>query len=94
MERTTTEYEIKGDYNFIREITHTFFTTSDGVEHQGNTHRAPQHVPGTLVDDVYVKTDIKTLNANVKVFATHLWTPELHADYETFLKAQAAEQNL
>ena len=92
MERTTTEYEIKGDYNLIREITHTFFTTSDGVEHQGNTHRYPQQVPGTLVNGVYVKTKLDDLSANVKAFATQLWTPELHVAYEAFLVEQKAIQ--
>ena len=94
MERTVTEYEVKGEFNFIREITHTYFTTSDGVEHKGNTHRAPQHVPGTLVEDVYTKTDLNDLGANAKMFATHFWTPELHVSYEAVLVAQAAENNI
>ena len=89
MERTITEHEIKGEYNFIRDITITYFTTSDGVEHKGNPHRGPQHVPGVLVEGAYVKTDMSTLGARAKAFATHLWTPELHTDYSAHLVAQA-----
>ena len=91
MEKITTEYEVKGDYNFIRKITHTFFTTSDGVEHQGNTHRHPQHVPGTLVEGVYVKTDVDTLDDTAKVFANHLWTDDVHTAYEALLVTKQAE---
>ena len=47
MERTITEHEIKTEYNLIREITRKYVTV-DGVEYGPNTHRAPQHVPGTL----------------------------------------------
>ena len=88
MEKITTEYEIKGDYYFIREISTTYFTTSDGIEHKGNTHRHPQHVPGTLVEGVYVKTNVDSLSDVVKGLATHLWTEEVHAAYEASLKVQ------
>ena len=77
MEKIITNHEIKGEYNFIREITHKY-VTSDGVEYGPNVHRAPNHVPGTLVEGAYVKTDLKKLNADVKVLATHFWTPDVH----------------
>ena len=91
MEITKTDHEIKGDYNFIREITTTYFTTSNGVEHKSNPHRHPQHVPGTLVEGVYVKTDLKKLNADVKVLAGHFWTQDVHDLYEELLKEQQVE---
>ena len=92
MERTITEYEIKTEYNLIRQITKKYVTV-EGVEYGPNTHRAPQHVPGTLVDDAYVKTDLKTLNADVKVLAGHFWTQDVHDLFEALLKEQAAELN-
>ena len=90
MERIITEHEVKGEYKFIRQITHKYVTV-DGVEYGPNTHRAPQHVPGKLVDDAYVKTDIKTLNADVKVLAGHFWTQDVHDLYEELLKEQQVE---
>ena len=90
--RTIKEHEIRTEYNLIREITKTYVTV-DGVEYGPNTHRAPQHVPGTLVDDAYVKTDIKTLNADVKVLAGHFWTQDVHDLFEALLKEQAVEVN-
>ena len=94
MERIITEHEIKGEYKFIREITTTYFTTSDGVEHKGNTHRHPQHVPGTLEGDTYVKNKTTSLSADVKALATHFHTPEVHTGYEAYLVALAAEAAL
>ena len=101
MEKIITEHEVTGPYKFIREITTTYFTTSNGVEHKGEPHRHPQHVPGTLVDTVtdsdekvYVKTDVNTLDTDAKMFATHFWTPELHADFETLLRSQEETSNL
>ena len=90
MERIIIEHEIKTEYNLIRQITHKYVTV-DGVEYGPNTHRHPQHVPGKLVDDTYVKTDIKTLNADVKVLASHFWTQDVHDLYEELLKEQQVE---
>ena len=90
MERIITEHEIKTEYNLIRQITHKYVTV-DGVEYGPNTHRAPQYVPGTLVDDAYIKTDLKTLNSDVKVLAGHFWTQDVHDLYEELLKEQQVE---
>ena len=90
MERKVIEYETRTEYNLIREITKTYITVN-GVERLWDTHRAPQHVPGTLVDDTYVKTDLKTLNSTVKVLAGHFWTEDIHDLYEELLKEQQVE---
>ena len=92
MERTITEHEIKTEYNLIREITRKYVTV-DGVEYGPNTHRAPQHVPGTLNGGSYTKTSMKDLSADVKVLAGHFWTQEVHDLFEALLKEQAAELN-
>ena len=90
MERIVKEHEIKTEYNLIREITHKYVTV-EGVEYGPNTHRAPQYVPGTLNGDVYSKTSMKDLPADVKVLAGHFWTQDVHDLFEALLKEQAAE---
>ena len=90
MERKITEHEIITEYNLIREITKTYVTV-DGVERLWNTHRAPQHVPGTLSEGSYTKTSMKDLSADVKVLAGHFWTQDVHDLYEALLVEQAAE---
>ena len=93
MERTVTEHEVKGEHQLIRVITKTYVTI-DGKEKLWNNHRAPQHVPGTLEEDTYVKTPMSELSATVKVLAGHFWTEEVHASYETVLKARKEANNL
>ena len=92
MERTITEHEIKTEYNLIREITHKYVTV-EGVEYGPNTHRAPQHVPGTLNGGSYTKTSMKDLPDTVKFLAGHFWTQEVHDLFEALLKEQAANLN-
>ena len=88
MERTVTEHEIKGEHKLIREITTTYYTTSDGVEHKGNPHRGPQCVPGILDGETYTQTDVKDLPNEVASIAGIFWNTELHHSYEAFLVAQ------
>ena len=90
MERIVTEHEIKTEYNLIREITHKYVTV-EGVEYGPNTHRAPQYVPGKLVDDVYSKTSMKDLPTDVKVLAGHFWTQDVHDLFEALLVEQQVE---
>ena len=90
MERIITEHEIKTEYNLIRQITHKYVTV-DGVEYGPNIHRAPQYVPGTLNEDVYSKTSMKDLPADVQFLAGRFWTQDIHDLYEALLKEQAAE---
>ena len=92
MERKVTEHEIKTEHKLIREITKTYVTIG-GVERLWDTHRAPQHVPGSLVDETYVKTSMKDLSADVKVLAGHFWTQEVHDLFEALLVEQEAELN-
>ena len=94
MERTLTEYEIKGEFSYIREITTTYFTTSDGVEHRGNIHRAPQHVPGSIVNGNYVKSTDVEIPATIHALALHLWTPEVHENFEIFIRADLREMGM
>ena len=94
MERTVTEHEIKGEHKLIREITTTYYTTSDGVEHKGNPHRNPQHVPGKLDGETYVKHNLNDLSDDVHALASHFWTADVHTSYEELLHKQAAESNL
>ena len=89
MERIVTEHEIKTEYNLIREIRKTYITVN-GVERLWDTHRAPQHVPGKLEEDTYVKTSTTNLPTDVKVLADHFWTEEVHASFELLLKEQAS----
>ena len=92
MENITTEHEVKGEFKFIREITHTSATFND-VTYGPQIHRGPQCVPGTLEGETYVKHDLTGLSADVKALATHFWTPEVHIAFEAHLVAQAAENN-
>ena len=88
MERTITEYEIKGEHKLIREITTTYYTTSDGVEHKGNPHRHPQNVPGTLDESgVYAQNPMTGVSNDVKALINNFWTSDVHASYEAHLKA-------
>ena len=93
MERTVTEHEIKGEYNFIREITKTYVTVN-GEERLWDTHRAPQCLPGTLDGENYIKHNLNDLSDDVHALASHFWTADVHASYEEFLLQQAAEQNI
>ena len=88
MERTVTDHEIKGEHKLIREITTTYYTTSDGVEHKGNPHRGPQCAPGKLDGETYIKTDVNDLPRDVKSLAGIFWDTELHHSYEAFLVKQ------
>ena len=93
MERTVTEHEIKGEYNFIREITKTYVTLN-GEERLWDNHRAPQCLPGKLDGETYVKHNLNDLSDDVHALASHFWTADVHASYEEFLLKQAAEQNI
>ena len=93
MERQVKEHEIKGEHKFIREITKTYVTIG-GIERLWDTHRAPQHVPGVLDGDTYVKTKTSALPTDVKALATHFWTQDVHDLFEALLKEQAEEQIL
>ena len=93
MERIVTEHEIKGEYNFIREITKTYVTIN-GVERLWDNLRAPQHIPGKLVEEKYIKTDMTELPTDVEVLANHFWTDEVHTNFEVLLKEQASAQIL
>ena len=86
MERIVKEHEITTEHKLIREITKTYVTV-DGEERLWNTHRGPQHLPGTLDGETYTATDMKTLTPDVKALANLLWTAELQHEYETHLKS-------
>ena len=91
MERIVIEHEIKTEYNLIREIRKTYITVN-GVERLWDTHRAPQQVPGKLVEEQYVKTDMTELPTDVEVLANHFWTDKVHTDFEAMLRTQEEEQ--
>ena len=92
MERTVTEYEVKGEYNFIREISR-IYVTRNGIERLWDTVRPPNKVPGELDGEAYVKHDMNDLSDNVHALASHFWTEAVHASYEEFLHKQAAENS-
>ena len=88
MERIVTEHEIKGEHKIIS-VKEQTYVTLNGIEKPfGVPHRPPRHFPGTLVEGVYVKTDLKTLDADVKVLASHFWTQDVHDLFEELLKEQ------
>ena len=87
MERIVNEHEIKTEHKLIREITKTYVTV-DEVERLWNTHRGPLHAPGTIVDESFVSTDMKSLTPDVKELANLLWTTEINHAYEVFLNEQ------
>ena len=93
MERIVTEHEIKGEYNFIREIRKTYVTVGT-EERLWDTHRAPQEVPGTLEGETYVKHNLNDLSDDVHALASHFWTQAVHDGYEELLHKQAAEQKI
>ena len=90
--RTITEHEIRTEHKLIQEFVKTYVTI-DGEERLWKNVPSDVHHPGTLVDDAYVKTDVKTLNADVKILAGHFWTQDVHDLFEVLLKEQAVELN-
>ena len=91
MERTLTEYEIKGEYRIIREITKTYVTI-DGEERLWNNHRGVQNVPGKLDGETYIQTDIGDLPPDIAALAAHFWTEEVQNGFQSHLEVQQSKQ--
>ena len=90
--RKITEHEVRTEHKLIQEFVQTYVTI-DGEERLWKNVPSDVHHPGTLNEDTYVKTDLKALNADVKVLASHFWTQDVHDLFEALLKEQAAEVN-
>ena len=93
MERQVIEHEIKGEHKLIREIIKTYVTIN-GRERLWDTLRAPQHLPGTLDGETYIKHNLNDLSDDVHALATHFWTEDVHTSFEELLHKQADSTNL
>ena len=86
--RVTDKIEVVGNPDYrtlqIREDNQIF---RDGaLISSGNFHRFSL-VPGSLVDDVYVRTDLTNLDQEIQNIAGLCWNDDVHTAYEAFLRS-------
>lgn len=79
--------DIRGEFCSINEITDTIILR-DGEEITSSRHRSGGKAAGSLVDNVYVRTDITVFSQAYQNIASALWTDDLHTRLEAHLREQ------
>ncbi|MCH9665861.1 MAG: hypothetical protein K0U41_08465 [Gammaproteobacteria bacterium] len=81
---TVQSHNIRGRFKTISEITDTYIL-DDGTRISDTRHYDAVIYPGSLVDGVYVRTDVTVYSDDVQTLAAACWTDAIHEAYETSL---------